>query len=48
MITAEQKFPQKMATRNKRKMAALNRENCEEHPRRHLAQRSNVPTSQGD
>ena len=38
-----------MATlRNKRKLAALNKENCEEHPRSNLAQSSNVPRSQGD
>ena len=37
-----------MTTRNKRKMAALNKENCEEHPRGNLAQNSNVPRSQED
>ena len=37
-----------MATRNKRKLAALNEENCEEHPRVNLAQISNVPISQED
>ena len=37
-----------MATRNKRKLAALNEENCEEHPRSKLAQNSNVPRSQED
>ena len=37
-----------MATRNKRKVAALNKENCEEHPRSNLAQNSNVPRSQED
>ena len=37
-----------MATRNKRKLAALNKENCEEHPRSNLAQSSNVPRSQED
>ena len=37
-----------MATRNKRKLAALNKENCEEHPRSTLAQNSNVPRSQED
>ena len=37
-----------MATRNKRKLAALNRENCEEHPRSNLARNSNVPRSQED
>ena len=35
-----------MATRNKRKLAALNKENCEEHPRSNLAKNSNVPRSQ--
>ena len=37
-----------MATRNKRKLAALNKENCEEHPRSNLGQNSNVPRSQED
>ena len=38
-----------MATlRNKRKLAALNKENCEELPRRYLAQNSNVPRSEED
>ena len=37
-----------MATRNKRKLAILNKENCEEHPRNNLAQNSNVPRSQED
>ena len=37
-----------MATRNKRKLAALNRENCDEHPRSNLAQNSNVLRSQED
>ena len=32
----------------KRKLAALNRENCEEHPRSNLAQNSNAPRSQED
>ena len=36
-----------MATlRNKKKLAALNKEKCEEHPRSNLAQNSNVPRSQ--
>ena len=35
-----------MATRNKRKLAILNRENCGEHPKSNLAQNSNVPRSQ--
>ena len=34
--------------RNKRKLAALNKENCEEHPRSNLAQNSNVRSSQED
>ena len=37
-----------MATQNKRKLAALNKENCEEHPGSDLAQNSNVPRSQED
>ena len=37
-----------MATRNKRKLAALNKEKCEEHPRSNMAQNSNVPGSQED
>ena len=37
-----------MTTRNKRKLAALNRENCEEHPRSNLAQISSAPRSQED
>ena len=37
-----------MATRNKRKLAALKKENCEEHPRSNLAQNANVPRSQED
>ena len=37
-----------MATRNKRKLAALNKENCEELPRSNLATNSNVPRSQED
>ena len=37
-----------MATRNKRKLAALNKEKCEEHPRSNLAQKSNAPRSQED
>ena len=37
-----------MATRNRRKLAALNKENCEEHPRSNLAQNSIVPRSQED
>ena len=37
-----------MTTRNKTKLAALNKENCEEHPRSNLAQDSNAPRSQED
>ena len=37
-----------MATRNKNTLAALNKENCEEHPRSNLAQNSNVPRSKED
>ena len=37
-----------MATRNKRKLAALNKESCEEHPRSNLVQHSIVPRSQED
>ena len=35
-----------MTTQNKRKLAALNKENCEEHPRSNLAQNSSAPRSQ--
>ena len=37
-----------MATRNKRKLAALNKENCEEQPRSNLTQNPNVPRPQQD
>ena len=37
-----------MATRIKRKLAALNKENCEEHPRSKSAQNSDAPRSQED
>ena len=37
-----------MTNRNKRKLAALNRENCEEHPRSNLAKNSSAPRSQED
>ena len=37
-----------MATRIKKKLAVLNKENSEEHPRSNLAQNSNVPRSQED
>ena len=37
-----------MITRNKRKLAALNKENCEENPRSNMAQNSGAPRSQED
>ena len=37
-----------MTTRNKRKLAALNKENCEDYPRSNLAQNSSAPGSQED
>ena len=37
-----------MTTRNKRKLTALNKENCEEHPRSNLAQNSSAPSSHED
>ena len=37
-----------MTTRNKRKLAAFNKENCEEHPRSNLAQNLSAPRSQED
>ena len=37
-----------MTTRNKIKLAALNKENCEERPRSNLAQNSSAPRSQED
>ena len=37
-----------MTTRNKTKLAELNKENCEEHPRSNLAQNSSAPRSQED
>ena len=36
------------ALTNKKKLAVLNKEKCEEHPRSKLAQKSNVPRSQED
>ena len=39
---------QKMTTRNKRKLAALNKENCEENPRSNMAQNSGAPRLQED
>ena len=47
-LSLKNTFPVEMATRNKRKLAALNEENCEEHPRSNLAQNSNVSRSQED
>ena len=38
----------KMTPRNKRKLAALNKENCEENPKSNLAQHSSAPRSQED
>ena len=37
-----------MTTRNKRKLAALNKKNCEENPRSNLAQNPGAPRSQED
>ena len=37
-----------MTTRNKKKLAALNKEKCEEHPGSNLAQNSSAPRSQED
>ena len=37
-----------MTNGNKRELAALNKENSEEHPRSNLAENSNVPRSQED
>ena len=37
-----------MTTRNKRKLASLNKENCEENTRSNLAQNSGAPRSQED
>ena len=37
-----------MAIRNKKRLAALNKENCEEHPRSNMAQNSKIPRSQED
>ena len=48
MLTADQYFRYKIATRNKKKLPALNKENCEERPRSNLAQNPNVPRSQAD
>ena len=48
LFTTENTFPEEMATQNKRKLATLNKENCEELPRSNLAQNSTVPRSQED
>ena len=37
-----------MTTRNKRKLAASNKENCEDHPRSNLAKNSSAPRLQED
>ena len=37
-----------MTTRNKKNLAALNNKNCEESPRRNMAQNSGAPRSQED
>ena len=37
-----------MTTRNKRKLAALNKKNCKEHPKSNLTENSNIPRSQED
>ena len=37
-----------MTTGNKRKLAALNKEICEDHPRSNLAKNSSAPRSQKD
>ena len=48
-ISVKDTFPVEIATlKNKRKLAALNKENCAENPRSNLAQNSNVPRSQED
>ena len=43
LLITEDTFPVEIATLNKRKLAALNIENCEEHPRSKLGKNSNVP-----
>ena len=46
-LSLKDTFPVEMTTlRNKKKLAALNKENCEEHARSNLAQISIVPRSQ--
>ena len=46
VLLTDKYFSFKKTTRNKRKLAALNKENCEEHPRSNLAQNSSAPRSQ--
>ena len=48
VLPTDKYFSSKMTTRNKRKLAALNKENCEEHSRNNLAQNSSAPRSQED
>ena len=49
LFITQNTFPEEIATlRNKKKLAALIKDNCEEHPGRNLAQNSNVPRSQED
>ena len=48
LLITENSFSVEMATTNKKKLANLNKEKCEEHPRSNLAQNSNVPRSQED
>ena len=48
-VITENSFPEEIATlKNKKKSAALNKENCEEHPMSNLARNSNVPRPQKD
>ena len=48
LLTDHYFSPKEMTTRNKRKLAALNKENCEEHPRSNLTQNSSAPRLQED
>ena len=49
ILITDNLFAVEMATlRNKKILAALNKEKCEEHPRSNLAQNSSVPRSQED
>ena len=45
-LSLKNTFSVEMANRNKKKLAALNKENCEERPMSNLTQNSNVPRSQ--